>query len=278
VTVHHAIFVDREISEQLFSECGVLLKNEGRFGTYDITADDPRWPCVSVALSTYRAVVEALRGSPVVDPNLGDRVWTEFTDDERNQAPFLEMMPSWLHGYPQPESVHGYMDQTYDLSSACKICHVGAKQKAPFRMKKSPVWGRRSILQMNWVDDEIFVKPDVYSAVFRPFGIGSWPVLLHKTGVELDTVVQLSIETIADVRVDGTLLEHVCSRCGRQSSQRSCRGFPPGPVHAEAPIFKSSQCFHGSDRSVFVSNCLYQEIVGAKLKGAGFHPCLENPN
>src|SRR5579872_964121 len=96
VTVHHAIFVDREISEQLFSECGVLLKNEGRFGTYDITADDPRWPCVEVALSTYRAIVEALRGSPVVDPNLGDRVWTEFADDERNQAPFLEMMPSWL--------------------------------------------------------------------------------------------------------------------------------------------------------------------------------------
>src|SRR5206468_11936337 len=144
---------------------------------------------------------------------------------------FLEMRPSWVQGYPQPENVLGYMSQTYDMSNACEICHVGAKQIAPFRTKKSPDWGRRSILQLNWVGDEFFVKRDVYEAIFRPFGIVFRSVVLDKTGAELDTVVQLSIEAVVDVNVDGIPLEHVCSRCSRKSYQRSNRGFPPMPMY-----------------------------------------------
>ena len=45
---------------------------------------------------------------------------------------------------------------------------IGAKQVSPFRMKESPNWGRRSILQMNWLFDEYFVKPEVWNAVFQP--------------------------------------------------------------------------------------------------------------
>ena len=98
---------------------------------------------------------------------IGDRVWTEFTEAERKLAPFLEIA-AWHHGYPQPEDILGYRQALFDLSHACGICHSGAKQIAPFRMKQSPVWGRRSMLPLNWVFDEIFVEPDVYEAVFRP--------------------------------------------------------------------------------------------------------------
>ena len=97
--IHHSIFVDHGIADPMFSECGVQLKQETgvdhSYGTCDITEDDPRWPCVLSALSSYRAVLTALRGRPLLDPNLGDRVWTEYTDEERNRASFLEMVPSW---------------------------------------------------------------------------------------------------------------------------------------------------------------------------------------
>jgi hypothetical protein len=284
VKVHHSIFVDLEISEQLFSECGVPLKHEGRFGSYDITELDPRWPCVSAAISRYQAVADAISGFSVAGCNLGDRVWTEFTDEERNRAPFLTI---WAchHGYPQPETMKMdapsgpdklvYLRRTYDFSGGCEKCWAGRKQIAPFRIKKSPVWGRRLIFQMNWEPDEFFVKPDVYEAVFGPFGIGFRPVVMHKTGDELDSVVQLSIEAVAEVRVDG-ISYTVCARCGRKDYRRSCRGFPPVPMHAGASMFKSAQCFNGSKR-VYVSNDLYQKIVYAKLKGAEFDPCLENP-
>jgi hypothetical protein len=130
---------------------------------------------------------------------------------------------------------------------------------------------------MNWEAEEFFVKRDVYEAVFRPFGIAFRSVVLDKTGAELDTVVQLSIEAVADVNMDGIPLEHVCSRCSRKSYQRSCRGFPPMPVHADASIFKSTQYFHGSERRVYVSNSLYRNIAEVKLKGADFGPCLDAP-
>ena len=258
------------------SEFGIHLEHDGDWGSYDVTEVDPRWPSVSAAISRYQAVSDALRGFSIAGSNQGDRVWTEFTDTERNRAPFLEI-GAWHHGYPQPEDVHRFMRKTYDLSNACEICHVGAKQVAPFRMKKSPVWGRRSILQLNWVSDEFFVKPEVYETIFRPFGIGFRSVLLDKTGAELDTVVQLSIDAVVDVGVEGIPLEHVCSRCGRKSYERSRRGFPPGPVGAEASMSKSNQHFHGYSRRVYVNNSLYRKIVDAKLKGTEFDPCLENP-
>jgi hypothetical protein len=180
-----------------------------------------------------------------------------------------------MHGYPQPQDVYAYKKATYDLSNACRQCFAGAKQKAPFRMKKSPAWGRRSILQMNWVDDEVFVKPEVYDAIFRPLGVGFWPVVLHKTGAALDNVVQLSIDSLADINVDRTPVEHTCSQCGRKSYQRSCRGFPPAPIETDAAIFKSKQYFHGFEKGVYVSGTFYRTILRANLKGADFSPCLD---
>ncbi len=129
---------------------------------------------------------------------------------------------------------------------------------------------------MNWVDDEVFVKPEVYDAIFRPLGIGFVPVVLHKTGAELDNVVQLSIDTFVDVFVDGIPVEHICSCCGRQSYERVCRGFPPSPVNVCAPIFKSTPYFHGSAKRIYVSGDLYRTILCASLKGAYFEPCSDS--
>jgi len=282
VRIHHSIHVLRDISEQAFSGCGIRLKQEGQFQSYDITEDDPRWPRVAKAISRYQEISAALRGFPIPGANEGDRVWTEFTAEERKRAPFLEI-GAWYRGYPQPQEYKSsaaskidkfpYLRGTYDFSEACEKCWSGKRQVAPFRMKKGPAWGRRSILQLKWVHEEFFVRPDVYESIFRPFGIGSRPVLLHKTGAELDTVVQLVVEAVAEVNVDRIPLERVCSECGRQDYHRSTRGFPPSPAPTEAAIFKSKQLFNGYNGRVYVSNALYRKIVGAKLKGADFDPC-----
>jgi len=282
VKIHHAIFVSHDVGEQVFSGCGIDLKPEGRFAVYDITEDDPRWPQVAVAIARYQEIAAAIRGLPIIPgANEGDRVWTEFTEEEKELAPFLTM-GAWYHGYPQPDQFKAdapsrvdklpYLRGTYDFSEACDSCWTGRKQVAPFRMKKSPAWGRRSILQLEWVTEEFFVKPEVYESTFRPFGIASRPVLLHKTGTKLETVVQLVIDSIVDVHVQGIPIQRVCSSCGEKQYQRSCRGFPPSPSVTNAAVFKSRQYFNGS-RRVYVSNALYQKMVAAELKGGEFDPC-----
>jgi hypothetical protein len=134
------------------------------------------------------------------------------------------MLSSWYHGYPEPSDDDSYKALTFDLSEYCRICGTGWRQVAPFRMKKPPVWRRRSILQLNWIFDEYFVKPDLWKAVFEPFGIGYWPVVLNKTGAEIESVVQLKVSDLTDTRLEGVAY-NVCPQCGAQevslSAQRS---------------------------------------------------------
>jgi len=184
VKIHHALFLSRDISEQAFAGCEIQFKQNGRFETYDITEDDSRWPRVASCISRYLEISQAIRGYPISGPGAADRVWTEFSADERKRATFLAM-GAWYHGYPQPEEFSPdassridrlpYLRQTYDFSEACEECWKEGRQIAPFRMKKAPVWGRRSMLQLEWVREEFFVKPDVYECIFRPFGMGHRP-------------------------------------------------------------------------------------------------------
>jgi len=102
------------------------------------------------------------------------------------------------------------------------------------------------------------------------------PVLLHKTGAELDTVVQLVIDNVAEVKVNG-IPSKACSRCGGKDYGRSCRGFPPLPSTTKAAAFKSTQYFNGA-RRVYVNYALYKRIADAKLKGAEFDPCESSPS
>ena len=279
--IHHSIVISRDLGQQAFAGCEIQFKQDGLFETLDITEDDPRWPQVALGLARYQEISEALRGFPIPGASDGDRIWTEFSDTERRRATFLEL-GAWHHGYPQPEDFKleaplridklAYLKETYDLTGACEKCWRGREQIAPFRMKKNPAWGRRSILQLEWVREEFFVKPEVYETVFRPLGIGYRPVLSHKTGSELEAVVQLAVDAVAELKLDGVPFE-VCLVCHRKDYHRSCRGYPPSPVPTNAALFKSEQTFNGFDRRVYVSNSLYREMLRAKVRGAEFDPC-----
>jgi hypothetical protein len=264
--IHHALFVTREQGQPLFVErCGLAFDadfQDERFASLDITEDDPRWP----------SVVEAIAECRHANGYVGDRVWTEFSKEELDSAAYLEMTARWHHQYPQPDDHFAYLRFTYDLKSACSTCHAGAIQTAPFRLTKPPVWGRRSIFQLNWVFDEYFVKPDVFKAVFSRFGISSLPVLLHKKNVECETAVQLTSAGVSDLSQHNASFT-ACSDCGHPVYLDQDCGFAPTPVKPVGHYFQSAERFHHKSRRVFVSNALYRAITEAGLQGVTFHPC-----
>jgi hypothetical protein len=209
-----------------------------------------------------------------------DVVTTKFSRQELADARWLAMVPDWHHGYPQPDELDfGYREATYDLTRYCERCGIGMKQKAPFQMKGEPKWGKRSILQLNWVFDEYFVTPETWESVFRPHGVESRPVLNTK-GIELKTVVQLvEHEEIGIVTAGLPTEETMCSTCGRTKYLPVTRGrFPALTGEPPKAMVKTTEYF-GSGASahkrVLVSQALGRALTAAKVQGASLWPVAQ---
>lgn len=236
---------------------GVYSSDEGLV-TFETDEDDPSWPALREWIASSKAF---------------DLVYTTFTSEEILAATWLELQSEWHHGYPQPED-GGYREATYDLRQWCKRCGVGKMQRAPFQMSGEPIWGKRNVLQLNWVFDELFVKPEIWASVFEPAGVGCRPVL-SVDGRTLESVVQLEI--IEEVPVDS--LAHPferCAGCGRVKYLPVARG--PFPAPTETPrgnLVRSSQYF-GSGASaakgVLVSRELASAIRSGAVQGAYLRP------
>lgn len=234
----------------------------GQWVSLTIREDDPRWDHLAPLVELYQIVF--------------DMAETEFTSAERRQAPFLDMA-AWNNEYPQPEDNFDYFGTTYNRPDFCEHCEVGKVQKAPFRMRREPKWGRRHVMQLNWVFDEFFIRPEVWHDVFRPFGVGCRPVLKHHTGQELTSVVQLDVALVADAPLclEGYPTE-TCTACGQVKYQPICRGFFPAfDGEPGADLFKSREWFGSGgsgNRAVMVSHRLFQAIEAHQVKGFQFKP------
>ncbi len=209
-----------------------------------------------------------------------DIVSTHFSKEELAAARWLALEPSWHHGYPQPdEGRFGYREVTCEVADFCEQCGIGLRQKAPFRMKSEPKWGRNGILQLHWVFDEFFVRPEVWSTVFHPNGVGCRPVLDAK-GAELKTVVQLVIQEEVDVVVEDLATEH-CAHCGRVKSLPVTRGaFPPLANEPSARMAKTREYFGSgasAHRGVLVSQEVARALAAKKVRGASVRPVAEHP-
>lgn len=170
---------------------GVVVGTSGMV-TFEVDESHEKWPDLKEWTLKRRAV---------------DITRTHFSKKEVDEARWLVWVPDWHHGYPQPDDgASGYLDATYELADACAQCGIGLKQKAPFRMKAEPRWGRKGVLQLNWVFDEFFVRPDVWETIFKPRGVACRPVIDAK-GAELKTVVQLVAEEEVGVAVEGLSAE-----------------------------------------------------------------------
>jgi hypothetical protein len=257
--VLHRISVEREAGDlQSLRENEIqLIRADDAFITFEIDEAHPFW---------LRATAMLRR------PGTVDIIRTAFTPKELASAALLEMAPSWHHGYPQPED--DYAKRTYDPATYCAACGLAVRQLVPFRMAREPKWGNRQILQLNWVFDEYFVKADTWELLFKPLGINPLPVINHKTGRPLDTVVQLEITARATPINAADLPAEVCAVCNRVKFMPLTRGpFPHVELPARVHIAKTREYFgSGSSgwQAVLVSQSLYRQVREHKLKGVEF--------
>jgi rRNA maturation protein Nop10 len=263
--VHRIALTASEADRREIDRLGIKLPPQGHvppgFVFFDAAESDESWPAV-------RAWIE--RTHP------GDFVSTKFTREEIAEARWLALRPDWHHGYPQPNAGNnGYLDVTYDLADCCRVCGIGMRQKAPFRMSGEPRWGKRGILQLNWIMDEYFATPEVWASVFEPHGVGSRPVLNGRGVAEFKTVVQL----VADERVSldtTTRVSETCPACGRVKYRGDARGpLPPLVTEPRGHIARSAEFFGGgtmATNEVIVSQALARAIQVANVRGASFRP------
>jgi hypothetical protein len=265
-TVHHfGIKLSSDNERQRFVDLGINLEpakplpNGNIITSFEIGEHDPRWKAAQQLAVTFQ-ITEFAR--------------TEFTESEIEAAKAICILASSQRGYPEPSEKRGFLAATFDLADYCAKCGIGRRQVRPFRLKSAPVL-KRSIMQLNWIFDEYFVARDVWTAVFEPLGIACWPVMLDRTGEEIESVVQLKISHYAGLVLDEANAT-VCPTCGRTKTKMDLRGFCPEPVSIPAPIFKSTQ-FFGSDSNAFnrvlISSSLYKEIKKDRLRGVEFYPC-----
>lgn len=264
--VHHfGIKLSCDDERQEFVEIGIDLEPGARIPSgniitsFDIGEHDPQW-MEAKRLAAKFQITETVR--------------TEFVQSEIDAAKVMCIFASSHWGYPEPSEKHGFLAATFDLSDHCSKCGIGCRQIHPFLIKSVPTL-KRSIMQLNWIFDEYFVAREVWTAIFEPLGIGCWPVVLDRTGEEIDSVVQLRISHHADLNLDEANAI-ACSTCGRTKTKMDLRGFCPEPVSVPAPIFKSTQYF-GSDRAAFnrvlITSSLYKKTKESCLRGIEFYPC-----
>ena len=246
---------------QALTGLGISAPDAPRRFFFELDEADPKW-------SEVRSLVATTRAS--------DDVRTEFSRDELDEAAWLTLEPQWHHGYPQPEHDDGYMRTTFG-GSGCSRCGVGVVQVAPFRLKAEPRWGKRNVMQLNWVFDEFFVTPELWSAVFEPIGVAAGPVLGPR-GLVLSTVVQLQVAAVVDVAVADDNPPRVCGECGQGKHLPHTRGPSPGlsSLGVDVPIARSSAWFGDGGqafREVLVSQELRRSLVSAGARGVEFTVC-----
>jgi hypothetical protein len=270
--MHRVAFAATPAEEKQLDDLGIKLTTVTAmpgggdpFIAFDIREDDPVWPPLRSLLHRWG--------------RSEGNVSTSFTKKELDSARWLEL-GAWHHGYPQPdEDVFGYRQATYDLTDWCGSCGIGKKQKAPFQMKGEPKWGKRSILQLNWVFDAYFVTPDAWALVFKPHGIECRPVLNTKGG-ELRSVVQLVAQGEVGVVREGLATEEAaCSSCGRTKYLPVARGrFPAMKEEPSTAMVTTKECFGSgasAHRRVLVSQAVAHSLTAAKLRGASMRPVAD---
>src|ERR1700704_6517980 len=112
-----------------------------------------------------------------------------------------EALSTWYHvipmghfGYPQPQDT---WDRATYGPDYCIRCGIAPSQLHPFRLRSEPGAKQSDVLWINWVYDELFAPPHVAAdlAAAGITGIEVLPVVRHKTGSPLESLLQLRIRS-----------------------------------------------------------------------------------
>jgi hypothetical protein len=204
-------------------------------------------------------------------------------------------LPTGHFGYPQPED--SWYTATYG-SDYCIRCGIAPSQTHPFRLRGEPKARHSDFIWINWVHDALFVRPHVAAdlAAAGIIGVEVFPVLRHKTGTPLETIVQLQIlESLPSGAVLTDELQIVTCKPDNEESHVRIEGgasrIPPGApycgrkkYHAplksriresgfnESPdIVRSAEWFGSGGqafREIFVSSRVVDLATSRKWRGS----------
>lgn len=210
---------------------------------------------------------------------------TLFTEQERQQAEWLEMRSPWRFDYPQPERSFLKSEVTYSAKNCCNKCGSGLIQIEDFRMKKTPKWGKRCFCQVNWVEDELFTNdigkeclkticPD--SVLFRNVkdkrGQENWPDF-HQIVIPFVLEKGLIGESISIRSYEKCpccgITKYLTSGIGMLQYKRDIFASAPDMVKT-AEIFGSG---HVATRQIIVSQSVYRKLTEKGLtRSLAFSP------
>lgn len=238
-----------------------LVRSEAALLNFVVYEDDDCWAAIASLLRDYPAI---------------DLAWTEFSPSELADAAWLDLRATSHHGYPMPSDDFGFLSATFGKGNYCAVCGTRGEQAAPFRLRAEPRWGRRGLLQLNWLFDEFFVEPGVYSAHFGPLGVRAREVLHHRTNKPLRSVVQLLPDSDSAELNLGDSEARTCEACGTK------RYLPLGRLQPRVRaaalegkhLVRSAQHFSGggqsSNRLVMISGPLYAELRKHGVRGVSY--------
>lgn len=237
----------------------------------DIYTSDPYWPEVEKFLFKRRLTC------------LTNMV---FTDEELLHAEWMAIRTIWRTGDPQPINKFAYKDITYTKEQHCSNCGAGLKQIAPFRLLKTPSWGRRHFFAPYGLEDELFVDESV-RRIFESNGITGVDFLkvYDKNGQrELLDIYQMKIlHRLPEALVkDNAAISRVtlCPVCGREKMLASGGAkmcFSKSIFQNATDIVKSAEIFGGlkgiAANKMIINQKVYQVLKKNKLdRSLAFEP------
>jgi len=256
--IHRFTFVADSVARATLARLGLSITVG--LTSLDISEVHSHWEDIAAWMANRRAV---------------DVIRTTFSREEILDASWLAVEPAWHYGYPQPhQDAFGYLDATYDQTQYCKQCGCGLTQKAPFQMRGEPRWGRNTVLQLNWVFDEYFVRSEYFAETLEPLGIVARPVIDRK-GQRLTTAVQLVVSDEVGLRNE-SLRRSQCPACGRTKYFPSPRGYFPSTLNeATGDVVKTKEWFGDGANAyhdVLVSHRVASTLITHGVRGITFRP------
>ncbi len=251
---------------------GVPCKICDEFVSLDIFESNPIWD----AISDYVVENKMVSTSEMI-----------FSKEELLSAEWLRVYSGFRFGYPQPEGAFEYENITYSREHYCKHCSSGLVQVDSFRMKKTPKWGKRHFMELNWVGDELFLT-ETAKKVLEGAGITGidFRRVKHKKGTEYyDDIYQMVVTFLLAKGMDEEKTpiqeESVCPYCGVKKYVTKGTGMLAfqREIFTNVPdIVKTYECFgwgHYIARDIIVNQKVYRTIIENDLgRNLIFQPIL----
>ena len=203
---------------------------------------------------------------------------TIYTKEEMNRAKWFTVRSKWRWEYPQPNSGdNGYIKNVTYTDSACPECGNGLVQIGNFRVRKSPKWGQRAFLMLNWIGDVLFLSNHAKD-VLSDSNLGGFhfaEVLNTKGTAVIADIHQLCVDNVLPQGIvwDNDTIGRVnrCSVCGIIKYGPTGRGKiyrMSAFENVDQDIIMSDEVFgwdHLSQRDIIVSKHFYEVINENKL-------------